>query len=596
MNALPERAAWLAGDVLLLAGTGANGAVEASATVAERPRDIATRTFALSRNGKGSERLLIASRFATPPADEADQVSLTLASGAEEVSVDPAQLAGSLTDPAAFLRAELGGLAPAQRARALRFLWAAAAPSLERTASFELARLLASLHEELRPALPKMVISPDNSNTAHVDVAFQVTPRALWVRGWMHDRDGTATRLTLVAPEGGRAELVPGMFRTVRNDLDKYYGDEHGVRGWRHGYIRYAELDGPSYVSNGWLIELETRDGEAVQKAAPDVVRDPIRAREAILLTLRYEPPGSDELMRDHVHPAVAAIQDGLEACAEIDTVVQLGVPPAAPSVSVIVPLYKELSFLEYQMAHWASDPHLQQQDLIYALDSPEQAARLDRLARGLHSMYGIPFRVAIMKGNAGFAGVNNCAAALARTGTLLLLNSDVVPDRPGWLERMKAFHDATPRIGALGPKLLYEDDSLQHAGMYFYRADQSRVWENMHYFKGQHRHFPAADVARQVPAVTGACLMVSRELYERVGGLSYRYVQGGYEDSDFCLRLLEEGAEQWYMPGAELYHLEDQSYPKDVRERATRYNMWLHTELWDERMERLMQQFPGLA
>ena len=88
-------------------------------------------------------------------------------------------------------------------------------------------------------------------------------------------------------------------------------------------------------------------------------------------------------------------------------------------------------------------------------------------------------------------------------------------------------------------------------------------MWDNMHYFKGQHRSLPAANVARQVPAVTGACMMVERELYERMGGLSHRYLQGGYEDSDFCLRLIDEGREHWYMPGAELYHLEDQSYPE---------------------------------
>jgi O-antigen biosynthesis protein len=169
------------------------------------------------------------------------------------------------------------------------------------------------------------------------------------------------------------------------------------------------------------------------------------------------------------------------------------------------------------------------------------------------------------------------------------------VPDTAGWLGRMGAFYDATPNIGALGAKLLYEDDSLQHAGMYFHRTPGSDVWENMHYFKGQHRSFPAANVARQVPAITGACLMIQRDLYERAGGLSYRYVQGGYEDSDFCLRLLEDGAEHWYMPGAELYHLENQSYPRDDRKRTTGYNMWLHTELWNEQMEHVMQQYPGL-
>ena len=104
-------------------------------------------------------------------------------------------------------------------------------------------------------------------------------------------------------------------------------------------------------------------------------------------------------------------------------------------------------------------------------LDSPEQADVLDEQAHGLYSIYGIPFRLAVMKGNAGFAGVNNCAVELARADKLLLLNSDVVPDTPGWLDRMSAFYDATPDIGALGPKLLYEDDSIQHAGMYFYRV-----------------------------------------------------------------------------------------------------------------------------
>jgi GT2 family glycosyltransferase len=309
-------------------------------------------------------------------------------------------------------------------------------------------------------------------------------------------------------------------------------------------------------------------------------------------VSLRHEHPGSDELIRHHVHPGIARIQTELQASVALDRVLQLGKPPKSPAVTVIVPLYKQLSFLEYQMAHWASDPHVATQDLVYVLDSPEQAVALEAQARGLYSLYGIPFRIAVMKVNAGFAGVNNCAVELARAGKLVLLNSDVVPDAPGWLERMDAFYDATPQIGALGPKLLYEDDSIQHAGVYFHPTEQSGVWENMHYLKGQHRTYPPSDVARVVPAVTGACLMVTREHYEQVGGLSHRYVQGGYEDTDFCLRLGEEGLDQWYMPGSELYHLEDQSYPSHIRKIATRYNMWLQSELWAERIERLMAEF----
>jgi GT2 family glycosyltransferase len=182
-------------------------------------------------------------------------------------------------------------------------------------------------------------------------------------------------------------------------------------------------------------------------------------------------------------------------------------------------------------------------------------------------------------------------------------MNSDVLPDRPGWLGKMVDFYDSTPDIGALGPKLLYEDDSLQHAGLYFHDVSlqaqgiyhyQDRgfsMWENAHYYKGLHRRLPQANVARAVPAVTGACLMISRSLYQDVGGLRGIYVQGTYEDSDLCLRLVEAERENWYLPDAELYHPEAQSYTygTDIRRLATRYNMWLHTHLWNDLIYELM-------
>jgi O-antigen biosynthesis protein len=595
VNATVERAAWLASDVLLLMGSGEGAADETPATFAslgERPLQAATRALQLTSNGREpGHRVLLVSRFRRP-VKARKSLKLSIGSGDSALSVDPDQLSDSTTDPATFLREELSALAPERRREALDLLWAAAAPSLEKRGSFLLATVLAQVRSDLRPPLPPMVMTPDEPNCANIDLALEINPGKVWIEGWMRDRDGTAVRLTLLAPEGGRVELMPNMFRYRRSDMDEYYGDKYGVSGRRHGFIRYAELDGPSYLSSGWLLELETANGWAVEKPLPDLNRDPIEVRNLILLSLREERPGSDELMREHTHPAIAGIQDRLREVAAIETVVQLGKPPSSPAVSVIVPLYKELSFLEFQMAHWAKDPQMPQADLIYVLDSPEQAEALDGLARGLHSIYGIPLRIAVMKGNAGFAGVNNCAAQLARAGKLLLLNSDVVPSAPGWLARMSAFYDAIPDIGALGPKLLYHDGSLQHAGMYFYRFSESEVWENMHYFKGQHRYLPAANVTREVPAVTGACMMIDRGLYEAAGGLSHQYVQGGYEDSDLCLRLSEKGRRHWYIPDVELYHLEEQSYPKDVREQVTGYNMWLHTELWGDRMQELMERF----
>ena len=84
---------------------------------------------------------------------------------------------------------------------------------------------------------------------------------------------------------------------------------------------------------------------------------------------------------------------------------------------------------------------------------------------------------------------------------------------------------------------------------MYFQRDPTTRLWENQHYFKGFSRSLAAANVNRPVPAVTGACLMIDRALYDEVGGLREDYVQGGYEDSDLCLRLIEAGPRQ-LVPG----------------------------------------------
>ena len=67
--------------------------------------------------------------------------------------------------------------------------------------------------------------------------------------------------------------------------------------------------------------------------------------------------------------------------------------------------------------------------------------------------------------------------------------------------------------------------------------------------------------------------------------------MQGGYEDSDFCLRLIELGRQNWYMPGAELYHLEAQSYTSERRKLAGEYNVWLHTHRWNDRIEEVSKE-----
>ena len=290
--------------------------------------------------------------------------------------------------------------------------------------------------------------------------------------------------------------------------------------------------------------------------------------------------------------PALQRVQQLHARRIAVERVLDFGPQPPAPDVSIIVPIYKRIDLIEQQFAQFVHDPELRDAELIYVLDSPEDREWFLSMAVRLHELYRINFRAVLMKQNGGFSAANNTGAEHARGRLLLLLNSDVLPTAPGWLSRLTAFHDATPRLGTVGPKLLYEDDSIQHAGLFFTRVDERSPWNNEHYFKGLPRSLPAANLARPVPAVTGAALMIARELYREIGGLRGAYVQGDFEDSDLCLRLWEAGREVWYCPEVELYHLEGQSYPSATRELTGRFNAWLHTHLCGEQIARTVERF----
>jgi GT2 family glycosyltransferase len=524
----------------------------------------------------------------------APQTTVTVRTGGEERFAAVPEFMAGAPGLRALLRNELTGLEADERRALLEFILGATSRDVREAGGLTLARRLNRVRDALREQLPRAAVTEDQPYAAHVDGIYAVDHESFWVKGWAHDEDQMLESLVAVSPEGGRGDVLSGAYRHSRIDIEELFGGGGtDVTQDRHGLIKFVQLGSSSRMPEGWLLELRTASGVGLEVEMPDVERSIHTVRARLLGDMAAERPGEDELLRDQVHPALGRIQRRFEDAVEIDRVVEIGEGhPSSPQTSVIVPLYKRIDFVEHQLAHFSRDPELGAADLVYVLDSPEIADNLLDVAHAVSRLHRIPLRVVLMRQNAGFSGVNNAAVSVARGRRILLLNSDVIPDRPGWLGKMSAFYDATPDIGALGPKLLYEDDSLQHAGLYFYRMPGSRLWGNQHYYKGLHRSFPGVNVARTVPAVTAACMMVDRDLYEQAGGLSHAYVQGGYEDSDLCLRLMELGRQNWYMPGAELYHLEAQSYPSEMRKLATRYNMWLHTHLWGDRIEEVSKEY----
>jgi GT2 family glycosyltransferase len=162
---------------------------------------------------------------------------------------------------------------------------------------------------------------------------------------------------------------------------------------------------------------------------------------------------------------------------------------------------------------------------------------------------------------NAGFAAANNLALREAAGRYLMLLNSDTLVHTNAFRE-LVAFMDAHPRVGYCGPKLLNDDGTHQPSARRFptilsrafsmtgmsLRRPESRHCIDLHLARGSDEPF-------QMDWVTGACLVVRREVYEAVGPMDEHYFLY-FEETDWCQKMVSAGWEGWYVPAAIVTHL----------------------------------------
>lgn len=175
-------------------------------------------------------------------------------------------------------------------------------------------------------------------------------------------------------------------------------------------------------------------------------------------------------------------------------------------------------------------------------------------------------------KGDFNYSKINNFGVQYAKGEYLLLLNNDTEVITPDWMEEL-LMYAMRKDVGVVGAKLYYPDKTIQHAGIVI-GLGAHRTAGHTHY------RIPEANVgymgrlcyAQDVTAVTGACMMVSKALYEELGGLDESFTVA-LNDVDFCLRVREKGFLNIFTPFAELYHYESKSRGSDKKdERALRY------------------------
>ncbi len=155
------------------------------------------------------------------------------------------------------------------------------------------------------------------------------------------------------------------------------------------------------------------------------------------------------------------------------------------------------------------------------------------------------------------YSALNNFGARYATGEYLLLLNNDTEVITPGWLEEM-VMYAQQKRVGCVGAKLLYPDDTIQHAGVGF---GIGGVAGHLH------KYFPATsdgymgrlNYVQDVYGDTAACLLIRKEIYDEVHGLDESYAVA-FNDVDFCVRVREAGYTNVFTPFAQLYHYESKS------------------------------------
>jgi GT2 family glycosyltransferase len=234
--------------------------------------------------------------------------------------------------------------------------------------------------------------------------------------------------------------------------------------------------------------------------------------------------------------------------------------PAELPLVSIIVPTKDKLSLLRPCIDGVLERTEYPQFEILIVDNGSVERVTADYLAQ-----IACDPRVTVLQYPEAynFSAINNFAVRHARGSFLCLLNNDTEVVEPGWLTEMMRYA-VRPEIGAVGAKLLYDDGSIQHAGVVVGIGEAAG---HAHRFlpADEPGYFKMPHVAHFVTAVTAACLVVAKDKFETVGGLDQDKFAVAFNDVDLCLKLQAAGWRNAYVPHAVLLHHESRSRGNDM-------------------------------
>ncbi|MDQ6809127.1 MAG: glycosyltransferase [Verrucomicrobiota bacterium] len=232
-----------------------------------------------------------------------------------------------------------------------------------------------------------------------------------------------------------------------------------------------------------------------------------------------------------------------------------------AKKISIIIPVRDQIGLLARCLESLTSRTTYEPYEIVVVDNDSQSDEAREYFANFKH-------RRLEYKGPFNFSAINNFAVQQTDSPWFLFLNNDTEVIDGSWLTTM-AEHVQRPEVGAVGPRLLYPDDTVQHAGIV---VGVGGIAE--HAFRGFPAESPGVcrqlQATRNYSAVTGACLLTRRDVFDEVGGFDEERLPVTFNDVDLCLKMRRAGYLVVYTPFAKLYHHESASRRRSIEPMET--------------------------
>ncbi|MFL6582930.1 MAG: glycosyltransferase [Chthoniobacterales bacterium] len=233
---------------------------------------------------------------------------------------------------------------------------------------------------------------------------------------------------------------------------------------------------------------------------------------------------------------------------------VRYALPANPPLVSIVIPTRDRADHLRRCVESIVAKTDYARFEIIILDNESSEPATLDYFEEVKRRRAALIHRI---EGAFNFSRLNNHGVALATGAVVALLNNDLEVKNSDWLSEMVS-HALRPEVGAVGARLWYPDGTMQHGGVIL---GAGGVASHAHAgIRNEHGYFARAHLTQNFSAVTAACMVLRKSVYESLGGLDEVNLPVAFNDVDFCLRLSNDGLHVVWTPHAELFHYESAS------------------------------------